>query len=79
MLRRKQLHKLIDQLPDSVLDDVRAMLQDYIQYNAAIPRMDGLPVYHTGNPEHTKIIMDRHGSENNKKYLKVAKEVNSID
>ncbi len=79
MLRRKQLHKLIDQLPDSALDDVQAMLQDYIQYNTAISRMDGLPVYDMGNPEHTKIIMDRHGPENNKKHLKIVKEVGTVD
>ncbi len=60
MLRRKQLHKLIDQLPDSALDDVLAMLQDYIQYNTTIPRMDVLPVYDMGNPEHMKIVLDRH-------------------
>ncbi|WP_373325684.1 hypothetical protein [Sporomusa paucivorans] len=60
MLRRKQLHKLIEQLPDSALDDVWAMLQDYIQYNAAIPRMDGLPVYDMANREHMKIVLGRH-------------------
>ena len=79
MLRRKQLYKLIDQLPDSALDDVRAMLQDYIQYNTAIPRMDGLPVYDLANPEHMKIVLGRHYPNGRKKRFKVAKEVNSVD
>jgi|GEM_PF-2982886 len=79
MLRRKQLHKLIDQLPESELDDVQTMLQDYLKYKAAIPRLDGLPIYEMGNREHAKIIMDRHLPENNKKHLKVVKEVDSID
>lgn len=75
MLRRKQLHKLIDQLPDSALDDVQAILQDYIDYNTAVPRLDGLPVYDMGNSEHTKIIMNRHTpSKTSLTAVKVGKE-----
>lgn len=76
IITRKQIHKIIDQLPDSALNDVKAMLQDYIEYNTAIPRKDGLPIYDMANPEHIKIILNRHTS---KPSLKAVKEVNQHD
>ena len=77
IIARKQIHKIIDQLPDSALDDVQAMLQDYIDYNTAIPRLDGLPVYDMGNPQHAKIIMSRHDPKPNT--LKIVKEVEPLE
>ncbi|TWH48487.1 hypothetical protein Salpa_4649 [Sporomusa sp. KB1] len=73
MITRCQIYKIIDQLPDSTLADIQAMLQDYIQYNTPIPRLDGLPVYDLGNPEHTKIILDRHSPKGKKTSLKLFK------
>lgn len=63
IITRKQIHEIIDQLPDSALNDVKAMLQDYIQFNTIVLRKDGLPIYEMGNPKHAKIIMSRHVSD----------------
>ena len=77
IITRKQIHKIIDQLPESALNDVKTMLQDYIDYNTAIPRLDGLPIYDMGNPQHTKIIMSRHDPKPNT--LKIVKEVKTLE
>lgn len=56
MIKRRQIHKLIDQLPETAMDDIEAMLQDYVQYNTAVPRLNGIPVYEMNNPVHVKIL-----------------------
>lgn len=56
MIKRRQIHKIIEELPDTSMNDVHAMLQDYIQYNALIPRLNGIPVYEMNNPLHVKIL-----------------------
>ncbi len=73
MTTRDRIYKLIDQLPDTAMNDIQAMLQDYMQYNTIIPRLDGLPVYDVGNPDHARIIIDRHVSKDRKLKLVTVK------
>ncbi len=73
MITRRQIYKLIAQLPDSALNDIQAMLQDYIQYNTTVPRLNGLPVYDMENPDHIRIIKDRYLTRDKKSSLKLVK------
>ena len=56
---RKHLHQMLDDLPEEILINTYWALNSIKKYQAAILRVNNLPVYDMSNPEHIKELVKR--------------------